>query len=115
MFPLFFENSKVPVILSSIPFVPININAITIAFCVFSVGEIDKTTKNHESIHWAQYKECLILLFPLLYGISYLINLCKRMTGAQAYREIWFEREAYKHQADPGYLSNRRLYEWARK
>jgi len=115
MFPLFFENSRIPIWLSNIPFVPIEIGAITLGPLVFSRGELSETTKNHEAIHWAQYKECLIVLFPPLYAISYLVNLCKRMSGAQAYREIWFEKEAYTHQADANYLSNRRLFEWARK
>ena len=114
MFPLFFENSKIPVWLSSIPFVPIEINAITLGPFVFSRGIISETTKRHEAIHWAQYKECLILPFLLLYGAFYIINLCKGIKGSMAYYKIPFEKEAYQHQADPNYLENRRLFEWAR-
>ena len=114
MFPIFFENSRIPVWLSNIPLVPIEINAITLGPLVFSRGIISKTTKQHEAIHWAQYKECLVILFPVLYAAFYIINLCRGMKGSTAYYEIPFEREAYKHQADPDYLDNRRLFEWVR-
>jgi len=112
MFPIFFENSKIPVWLSKLS--PININAITLGPFVFSRGTISQTTKQHEAIHWEQYKECLIIPFLILYGTFYIINLCKGMKGSLAYYKIPFEVEAYKHQASPDYLKNRRLYEWAR-
>jgi|TARA_Y100000310_G_C20384351_1_gene669683 hypothetical protein len=111
--PLFFENSMVPVWLSKIS--PIEIDAITLGPLVFNRGNMGQTTKNHETIHWAQYKECLIIGFPILYGISYFINRCKGMSGAEAYRNIWFEKEAYDNQADFEYLHKRKLYTWVKK
>jgi hypothetical protein len=113
MFPIFFENSNIPVWLSKIA--PIEINAITLGPAVFSRGKVDSITRNHESIHWAQYKECLVLLFPILYVTSYLINLAKGMKGDIAYRNIWFEIEAYNNDDDLGYLNSRVRWAWARR
>jgi len=111
--PLFFENSKVPVILSKVS--PIEIAAITLGPFIFSRNEMSDRTKNHECIHWAQYKECLIIGFLLLYGASWLINICKGMSGADAYRYIWFEKEAYDNDHDFNYLQKRKWFAWARK
>ena len=47
--PWFYENSKVPVVLSRLT--PIEIGAITIGPFVFSRDEIDTQTKTHETIH----------------------------------------------------------------
>jgi len=111
--PFFFENSKVPVVLSK--FAPINIGAITLGPFIFSRGEMSDQTKNHERIHWEQYKECLIIGFLILYGLSYVINLCKGMKGSDAYYNIWFEKEAYDHDEDLEYISKRKNYAWVKK
>ena len=113
MFPVFFENSIIPVWLSKIA--PISINAITLGPFVFSRSKIDDVTRNHESIHWAQYKECLVVFFPILYAASYLINLVRGMGGAAAYREIWFEVEAYDNDHNLNYLDSRVRWAWMRK
>ena len=110
MFPIFFENSKIPVWLSKIS--PINIGAITLGPLVFSRGSISEITKNHEAIHWEQYKDGLIVGFLLLYALSYIINLCKGQSGALAYRNIWFEQEAYNNEENLNYLSERKRYNW---
>lgn len=111
-FPLFFEDSKVPVILSYVS--PIEIGAITLGPLIFSRGKMSTITKNHECIHWEQYKECLIVGFLVLYGLSYVINLCKGMRGPEAYRKIWFEKEAYDHDEDLDYIPKRKMFAWAR-
>jgi hypothetical protein len=111
--PIFFENSKVPIALSKIS--PIEIGAITLGPFIFSRGIMSDQTKNHECIHWEQYKECFIIGFLFLYATSWLINICKGMPGAKAYRAIWFEKEAYDHDMDFKYVSNRSRYGWARK
>ena len=112
MLPLFFENSKVPVILSKVS--PIEIGAITLGPFIFSRGEMSDRTKNHECIHWEQYKECLVIGFLVLYGLSYVINFCKGMKGPDAYRSIWFEKEAYDNDHDFEYIKKRKLFGWVR-
>ena len=70
--PLFFENSRVPVILSYLA--PIEIGAITIGPLVFSRGEMSDETKNHEAIHWQQYIDCGVFGFIVLYYAFYFWN-----------------------------------------
>ena len=115
MFPIFIENSKIPVWLSKIPFVPIEIGAITLGPVVISRSEMSITTRRHEAIHWAQYIECAVVFFPILYFAFWIKNRIKGIAGAQAYYEIPFEKEAYANQEDPDYLLNRKLFAWARR
>ena len=108
--PIFFENSRVPAYLSFIS--PISIGAITLGPFVFSRGEISERTRNHESIHWEQYKETLILGFLLLYAFYWVVGLIKYRGGMTAYFSIPFEQEAYAHDDDMSYISNRRRFSW---
>ena len=110
-FPVFFEDSKVPIILSKVS--PIEIGAITLGPFVFSRGEISERTRNHESIHWEQYKECLIVGFLFLYLFFWLRNLLNGYDGKGAYYNIPFEREAYDNQHDSEYLLYRKRFAWA--
>lgn len=110
--PWYFENSKVPVILSYLA--PIDIGAITIGPLVFSRGEMSEVTKNHEAIHWQQYIETGILGFIVLYYSYYLWNYVKYRDGKTAYFMIPFEREAYDHDEDLEYLDSRKRFEWFR-
>lgn len=110
--PIFIENSKVPVILSYVS--PIDIWAINLVFFVFCRGELSDETKVHETIHYQQWLELLIIGFAVLYPTFWIINLFKGMKPAEAYRYIPFEVEAYDNQAVDNYLENRRRYAWAR-
>ena len=110
--PWYFDNSKVPVILSYLA--PIDIGAITIGPLVFSRGEMSEVTKNHEAIHWQQYIETGILGFIVLYYSYYLWNYVKYRDGKTAYFMIPFEREAYDHDEDLEYLDSRKRFEWFR-
>ena len=112
-FPVFIENSKAPVVLSKVS--PIEIGAITLGPLVFSREEVSPRTRNHESIHWEQYKETLVIGFLLLYVIFYIFGLVKYRSGDAAYYNIPFEREAYDNDSDFGYiLDRRRFWAWAR-
>lgn len=109
-FPVFVENSKVPVYLSYLS--PITISAITLGPFVFSRDEISPRTRNHESIHWQQYKETAIIGFLLLYAFFYIVGLVKYRSGAAAYYNIPFEREAYDNDHDFGYTFHRPRWAW---
>jgi len=110
--PWFFENSKIPVILSAIA--PIDIGAITIGPFVFSRGEMSDVTKNHETIHWQQYIETGIIGFVILYYSFYLYNYIKCRNGRLAYYSIPFEKEAYDNHEDMEYCMTRKRYSWIR-
>jgi len=111
-FPVFIENSKVPAILSYLS--PIDIGAITLGPWVFSRGEIDQITRDHEAIHWEQYKEMLILGFLFMYVFYWLVGILKYKSGSYAYYRIPFEQEAYGNQEIKDYLDHRRDYNWTK-
>ena len=108
--PIFFEDSKIPVVLSFIS--PITINAITLGPLIFARGKLAEVTRNHESIHWAQYKETLLIGFLLIYAFYWLLGVIKFKSGSQAYYKIPFEQEAYANENNFDYLRNRRLFSW---
>ena len=109
-FPIFYENSKLPKLLSF--FAPITIKAITIGPLVFSDGEMSDITKNHERIHWEQYKELYIIGFLVLYFYYWLVGLRKHKSGSKAYLSIPFEREAYANHEDMTYTLRREKQGW---
>tara|TARA_R110002096_G_scaffold279629_1_gene473831 strand:+ start:35 stop:400 length:366 start_codon:yes stop_codon:yes gene_type:complete len=115
--PIFIEDSKVPVFLSY--FAPITIWAINIGPFVWCRGKYTESLKQHEAIHWAQQKECLIvgqwalyILFWLYYVIKFKGN--GKDTGKDAYRAIPFEQEAFRNEYVKDYLKTRKRYEWLR-
>lgn len=67
------------------------------------------TMLRHEAIHGEQQKEMLIIFFYIWYVGEWLIRLF--MPG-NAYRNISFEREAYRNDSDAEYLKNRSFFSW---
>ncbi len=65
---------------------------------------------NHEKIHLRQQLELLIVFFYLWYGIEFLIRLVHYKNRYLAYRNISFEREAYKNEKDLNYLKGRSFW-----
>ena len=104
--PIFIENSKIPVWLSYLA--PINIGAITLFFLVFSRGKIDEETKRHETIHFQQMLETLVIGFLILYYWDYLKGYIKYKNGRVAYYSIRAEQEAHHRASLPNYLSERK-------
>lgn len=111
-FPIFIENSRIPVWLSYIS--PITIAAITLGPLVFSSGIMSEKTKNHEAIHWEQYKECFIFGFLILYFIFWFVGLLRYKSGSIAYQMILFEQEAYDNQHNASYPKERKRYSWVK-
>lgn len=70
----------------------------------------DPVFLNHERIHLRQQAELLVIPFFLWYGIEFLIRLLQYRNGYQAYRNISFEREAYKNEKDLDYLKRRSFW-----
>ena len=86
------------------------INLFGILFCRREI-RITEVLLNHERIHTAQIIEMGFVPFYLWYLAEWLIRL--PMKG-NAYRNISFEREAYKHDQDLYYLKHRKHYAWVR-
>lgn len=65
----------------------------------------------HEAIHTAQMRELAYVGFYFLYLLEWLCRLPKQWTiGQNAYRNISFEREAYRNQKCENYLSDRKPF-----
>ncbi len=79
---------------------------------VFSVRPLSRQELNHELIHAAQQRELLYLPFFIWYGLEWLVLYFKYRDGMEAYQNIRFEKEAYRHQADLLYLKNRKHYHY---
>lgn len=65
---------------------------------------------NHERIHIRQQVELLLILFSVVYIISYVRGRFRGLSKREAYRNIIFEREAYSKMYDLGYLKHRKLF-----
>lgn len=65
---------------------------------------------NHEKIHIRQQLELLIFPFFLWYFLEFLIRYLQYKNRKEAYRNISFEREAYKNETSFNYLKKRGLY-----
>ena len=74
----------------------------------------DAVLLNHEKIHIRQQLELLVLPFYFLYLGNYLINLIRYRNHHKAYRNIIFEKEAYRHESNLSYLGKRRLFAFFR-
>jgi len=70
---------------------------------LFYKRKLSQKTINHESIHFEQQKECLIIGFYILYFIMWPIY---------GYKNIPFEREAYKNANNKNYLKTRNRFSW---
>lgn len=68
----------------------------------------------HESIHSMQQREMLYVFFYVWYLAEWLIRVLftKHRFSKDAYRNISFEREAYKYDAQSDYISSRKHYHW---
>ena len=69
----------------------------------------DTTLLNHELIHIEQQRELYIIPFYILYAYYYLLSRIKGKQHNYAYRNIPFEKEAYRHQLDQAYIKNKRI------
>lgn len=73
---------------------------------------IDRYVVNHERIHTAQQREMLFLPFYIFYLIELCIRRFQHHTRKEAYYNISFEREAYKHGKNTDYLKTRKYFAW---
>ena len=84
-----------------------NYVAITLWPFIFTKRTLSVVDINHEKIHGRQQLELLIIPFYLIYIIEWIVRL---FIDKNAYRNISFEKEAYKHQNDLDYLNKRKLF-----
>lgn len=80
--------------------------AINVLGCIFVRRGHSVTPRllRHEAIHTAQMRELLYAPFYLIYLIEWLLRL---PWPGSAYRNVSFEREAYRHDRQTNYLERR--------
>lgn len=66
----------------------------------------------HETIHFKQALELLVIFFYLLYGFFWVKNKLNSMSNYEAYRQIPFEIEAFMFENNKDYFKIRPLYTW---
>lgn len=76
-------------------------------FLKYNYLKKDARLLNHENIHLKQQLELLIVPFYVFYIVEFLIRLNQYKVWHVAYRNISFEREAYKNEANLSYLHQR--------
>lgn len=67
---------------------------------------------NHETIHFHQQLEMLVIFFYIWYVIEFILRLFKYGNSKKAYRNLLHEKEAYRNEADFRYPQKRKRYAW---
>ena len=67
----------------------------------------DKVFVNHERIHLRQQLELLIIFFYIWYFLEFMFRYMKNGNALKAYKNISFEREAYRREGSLDYLRKR--------
>ena len=70
----------------------------------------DEFFLNHERIHLRQQLEFLVIFFYVWYAIEFFIRYIDCRDAMLAYRNISFEREAYRREGDLNYLKSRTFW-----
>lgn len=94
-----------------------NFNGITLwPFVVLKDDSLkdDAVFLNHERIHLRQQAELLVLFFYVWYGLEFMVRLLQYRNKFMAYKNISFEREAYRYETDFSYLKSRRIFGFLR-
>lgn len=94
------------------PFKPfIATNLFGLVFCRRGT-KLDDVTVNHEHIHTLQQREMLYIGSTLWYVIEWTYRMIKHRNFMKAYNDMFFEREAYRHEKDLDYASHRKHFAW---
>lgn len=101
-----------PIITLPLPFLPKRFHAVTLfPFIFLRRGGVENPILiNHERIHLRQQLELLVIPFYVWYALEYVIKLFMYKNHEKAYRNICFEREAYRNDEDGAYLQTRKVW-----
>ncbi len=80
---------------------------------VFMSDKKDRSNRvfiNHEKIHIRQQLELFIVPFYILYVLEFFLLWFKLKNKYEAYKNISFEKEAYRYENDFKYLERRKLW-----
>lgn len=102
-----------PIVWRRLP-LPKSYYAINLFGLILTRRRLSATELRHELIHTRQQLELLYAFFFVWYVAEWLYWLIRLGDTWRAYRSIRFEREAYAHEDEPGYLARRRPYAYVR-
>ena len=85
----------------------VGITIFPFVFLKYSALKANSTVLNHEKIHLRQQLEMLVVPFFVFYGFEFLYKLMRYKNWYEAYRNLSFEREAYRNEKDLNYLKSR--------
>lgn len=74
----------------------------------------NKKIMNHERIHLRQQIEMLWIFFFLWYGLEFLVRWAQFKNPNVAYFNISFEKEAYANEIHPGFLAQRKFWNFTK-
>lgn len=87
---------------------PFGINGIVLwPFIFYAEKDPHPRVKNHEAIHAAQIAAVGVPAFYVRYLREYFAGRRSGLSHDEAYRNISFEKEAYEHQENLSYLTDR--------
>lgn len=75
---------------------------------------MDQRLKRHETIHFFQQLELLIVLHWVLYLVFWLVGLIKYRDAEEAYYCNPMEQEAFDNDNNETYLQTRTPYAWVK-
>lgn len=67
---------------------------------------------NHETIHFHQCLETLLIGFYVIYLIEFLVKSLIHRSFRKGYKAISFEIEAYNNEKDYKYIDKRKRFSW---
>lgn len=114
MFPIFFENSKVPKWISKVA--PIEVGGFSFFMFVWVRYNLTDTIRRHETIHYLQQRELFFIPYHVLYIAFHLMLLIfHRGRGSRyAYIKSPFEIESYSNQHCDSYIESRPKFAWVK-
>ena len=104
-----------PLLVHTRRFPPRGYSAITLFPFVFYNGDtLPERTLRHETVHLYQQLSLLVVPFYVLYLLFWLVGLLRYRNHDLAYRNIPFERSAYRLETRTGLRRAAMAFDWLR-
>lgn len=104
-----------PLLIHTKHFPPKGFYAITLFPFVFYNGDaVTERDLQHETVHLWQQAFLLVIPFYILYLLFWLLGLVRYRDAQKAYREIPFERSAYRLEAEKNKRPAMQAFDWVR-
>lgn len=96
-------------------FPPRDFHAITLfPFIFYNGGRMTERDIRHETVHLWQQATLLVVPFYVLYLLFWIVGLLRYRDRKRAYREIPFERSAYRLEGQLGLKRSTMAFDWTK-